>query len=158
MEERDKKYLREAIALAGKNAEEAHGGPFGAVIVKNNEVIAATSNSVTVDNDPTAHAEVNAIRESAARLKTFDLSGCTLYSSCEPCPMCLSAAYWANIDKIIYAADKNDAAKAGFDDDFIYKELAKPVKDRKLITENMLHEEGVVPFEIWIKNEDKIPY
>lgn len=151
-------YMRIAIDLAKENASSVGGGPFGALIVKDGEVIAAQSNSVTVDNDPTAHAEVNAIRQACKKMGTFDLSGALLYTSCEPCPMCLSAAYWAHIDKIYYAADRYDAAGAGFDDEFIYRELALPLSDRNIAIERVLPDEGVVPFILWGKNDDKIDY
>ena len=121
-----------AIELAERNAASVTGGPFGAVVVKDGKVIAEASNTVTVDNDPTAHAEVNAIRKACAALGTFDLSGCELYTSCEPCPMCLAACYWAHIDKVYYAADREDAAAAGFDDSDIYREVALPVDGRKI--------------------------
>lgn len=152
------KYMKEAISLAEKNAGSMGGGPFGAVIVKDGKVIASASNSVTVDNDPTAHAEVNAIRAAAKILGSFDLSGCVLYTSCEPCPMCLSAAYWAHIDKIFYAADRSDAAKAGFDDDFIYREISLPIENRSLKLERVLPVEGAVPFSLWMENEKKMEY
>ena len=119
-------HMRRAISLAEDNASSGNGGPFGAVIVKDGKVVAEGSNTVTVDNDPTAHAEVNAIRRACAVLGTFDLSGCELYTSCEPCPMCLAACYWAHISRVYYAAGRDDAAAAGFDDDMIYVEVAKP--------------------------------
>lgn len=159
MEERGHDYfMKMAIELAAENADSVTGGPFGAVIVKDGEVVAAQSNKVTVDNDPTAHAEVNAIRQACKKLETFDLSGCILYSSCEPCPMCLSAAYWAHIDKIYYAADRYDAARVGFDDEFIYKELSSPVSARRLGLEQIMPQEGLVPFVKWSENNDKIRY
>lgn len=151
-------YMRKAIDLALKNAGSVSGGPFGAVIVKDGEIIAAASNSVTVDNDPTAHAEVNAIREACRRLGTFSLAGCQLYTSCEPCPMCLAAAYWARIDKIYYAADQHDAARAGFDDSFIYKEIELPKSERSIASERIMAEEGREPFDKWIVNNNKIEY
>lgn len=150
--------MSRAIELAAENAGSVTGGPFGAVIVKDGEIVAAQSNKVTVDIDPTAHAEVNAIREACKVLGTFDLSGCVLYSSCEPCPMCLSAAYWAHIDKIYYAADRYDAAKVGFDDEFIYKELSLPISARRLGLEQIMPEDGLVPFVKWSENNEKIHY
>jgi guanine deaminase len=156
--EKKEKFMQEAINLAKKNAGSLSGGPFGAIIVRGNEVIGAAVNTVTIDNDPTAHAEVNAIRVACRNLNSFDLSGCTLYASCEPCPMCLSAAYWARIDKIFYAADRNDAEKAGFSDAFIYDQLAMPAEGRSIPSEQVLGKEGVEPFTLWLGNLSKIPY
>ncbi len=150
--------MREAIGLAGRNASSVTGGPFGALIVKDGEIISARTNSVTPDKDPTAHAEVNAIREACRKLNTYDLSGCTLYTSCEPCPMCLSAAYWAKVDKIYFAAGRDDAADAGFSDAFIYDEFSKSMEERSIPIEQIMPTEGREPFELWKKNEDKIPY
>jgi len=150
--------MREAIGLAGRNASSVTGGPFGALIVKDGEIISARTNSVTPDKDPTAHAEVNAIREACRKLNTYDLSGCTLYTSCEPCPMCLSAAYWAKVDKIYFAAGRDDAADAGFSDAFIYDEFTKSMEERSIPIEQIMPTEGREPFELWKKNEDKIPY
>ncbi|MBO7256328.1 MAG: nucleoside deaminase [Bacteroidales bacterium] len=158
MEKGHNYFMSRAIELAAENAGSVTGGPFGAVIVKDGEIVAAQSNKVTVDIDPTAHAEVNAIREACKVLGTFDLSGCVLYSSCEPCPMCLSAAYWAHIDKIYYAADRYDAAKVGFDDEFIYKELSLPISARRLGLEQIMPEDGLVPFVKWSENNEKIHY
>ena len=151
------KFLRRAIELAETSIKNG-GGPFGAVIVKNGEIIAETSNSVTKDLDPTAHAEVNCIRQACKKLGTFVLEGCEIYSSCEPCPMCLSAIYWAHIDRIFYAATKEDAAFGGFDDSFIYKEIDKPQKDRKIPSINILQEEGRKVFSIWNAYENKTEY
>ena len=158
MEKGHNYFMSRAIELAAENAGSVTGGPFGAVIVKDGEIVAAQSNKVTVNIDPTAHAEVNAIREACKVLGTFDLSGCILYSSCEPCPMCLSAAYWAHIDKIYYAADRYDAAKVGFDDEFIYKELSLPISARRLGLEQIMPEDGLVPFVKWSENNEKIHY
>ncbi|MBR4975102.1 MAG: nucleoside deaminase [Bacteroidales bacterium] len=158
MEKGHNYFMSRAIELAAENAGSVTGGPFGAVIVKDGEIVAAQSNKVTVDIDPTAHAEVNAIREACKVLGTFDLSGCVLYSSCEPCPMCLSAAYWAHIDKIYYAADRYDAAKVGFDDEFIYKELSLPISARRLGLEQIMPEDGLAPFVKWSENKEKIHY
>ena len=151
-------HMRRAIRLAEENAASGNGGPFGAVIVKDGKVVAEGSNTVTVDNDPTAHAEVNAIRRACAVLGTFDLSGCELYTSCEPCPMCLAACYWAHVSKVFYAAGREDAADAGFDDDMIYVEVAKPLDERKLPFIQLLPEEGLRPFMLWKSNPDKIRY
>jgi len=152
------KYMQLAIDLAKENVKKGFGGPFGAVIVKNGEVIAQAANSVTSTNDPTAHAEVNVIRQACKKLNTFNLSGCEIYASCEPCPMCLSAIYWAHIDKVYVAATKKDAAEAGFDDEFIYKELDLPENKRQLRTSELLMEEGQKPFIEWKQKADKITY
>lgn len=147
-----------AIELAERNASSVTGGPFGAVVVKDGKVIAEASNTVTVDNDPTAHAEVNAIRKACMALGTFDLSGCELYTSCEPCPMCLAACYWAHIDKVYYAADREDAAAAGFDDSDIYREVALPVDRRRIPFVHIMEKEGLRPFMLWNSNDKKVEY
>lgn len=154
----NKKYMAQVLSLAKENAGSVSGGPFAAIIVKGNEVVGAAVNSVTTDKDPTAHAEINAIRAACSKLDNFDLSGCTLYSSCEPCPMCLSAAYWAHIEKIYFSADRNDAERAGFSDAFIYDQLNVPFGNRSIPIEQILGEEGVEPFVIWQSNDKKIPY
>ncbi len=154
---RDELMLR-ALELAGGNAASVAGGPFGAVIARNGEVVAEASNTVTVDNDPTAHAEVNAIRKACAALGTFDLSGCELYTSCEPCPMCLAACYWAHIDRVYYAADREDAAAAGFDDSDIYREAALPVDARRIPFVRIMEKEGLRPFMLWKSNDKKVEY
>ena len=158
MEKGHNYFMSRAIELAAENAGSVTGGPFGAVIVKDGEIVAAQSNKVTVDIDPTAHAEVNAIREACKVLGTFDLSGCILYASCEPCPMCLSAAYWAHIDKIYYGANQHDAAKVDFDDSFIYRELELAPDKRNKPVENILHDEALAPFRAWQEKDDKIRY
>ena len=132
--------MAEAIRLSLEKMRQGLGGPFGAIIVKDGEIIARGSNQVTSANDPTAHAEVVAIREACRRLGTFLLSGCELYTSCEPCPMCLSACYWARLDRVFFAATRQDAAEAGFDDDFLYRELAVAPADRQLPLEQLLRE------------------
>lgn len=134
------------------------GGPFGAVIVKDGVVIARSSNRVTSIKDPTAHAEVMAIREACRVLDNFELKGCELYSSCEPCPMCLGAIYWARLDRVVYAASDEDAARAGFDDQFIYEELDLPPEQRSLPTRQILREEGAQLFREWIAKEDRLEY
>ena len=134
------------------------GGPFGAVIVRNGEIIARGENRVTVCNDPTAHAEVSAIREAAARMGTYDLSGCEIYSSCEPCPMCLGAIYWARLDKLYYAGTRADAANVGFDDAHIYEELPLDPSQRELPTQTLLREEAQRVFEAWAEKADKKEY
>ena len=149
--------MRYAIDLANKNVENG-GGPFGAVIAKDGEIVATGVNRVTANNDPTAHAEVSAIRAAATQLSTFDLSGCEIYTSCEPCPMCLGAIYWAHLDKIYYANNKTDAANIGFDDSFIYDEIDLAPQNRKLPSEVLLHEEAIKTFEAWANKTDKIEY
>ncbi len=159
MEKEDKKvFMAKAISLAEENVLLTHGGPFGAVIVKDGKIVGTGRNEVTVDNDPTAHAEIVAIRDAAKNLGTFDLSGCQIYSSCEPCPMCLGAIYWARFDKLYYAATKDDAAKADFDDSFIYKEFSLPKEERSILSVQMMRERAVKVFDEWIKTENKIPY
>lgn len=154
----NKDFLFCAIELACQNVKQGKGGPFGAVIVKEGKIIARATNTVTTSNDPTAHAEVNAIREACRVLGTFDLSGCEIYSSCEPCPMCLSAIYWARIDRVYYSADKKQASKAGFDDGFIYEELSKPIIERKIKEQKVECENSIEPFALWEQKVDKIEY
>ena len=155
--EQDKQFMREAIRLANESVERG-GGPFGAVIVKDGEVVAGSANSVTIDNDPTAHAEVNTIREACRRLKTFDLSGCTIYTSCEPCPMCLGAIYWARLGRIYYGNTRKDARDIQFADDFIYDELDRPMTERTVPIEPLLREEALESFRRWARKEDKTEY
>ena len=155
----DKKFLREAIKLAKEGMESNIGGPFGAVVVKNGEIVGRGSNNVSSSNDPTAHAEVTAIRDACKNLKSFQLDDCTLYTSCEPCPMCFGAIYWARPTRVVYAATAEDADTiAGFDDSFIYEELAIAPEKRKIPAINALREEGVKVFEAWKAKEDKILY
>lgn len=150
--------MRRAIAVS-ENSVRNGGGPFGAVIAsKDGEIIAEASNSVTIDHDPTAHAEVNCIRKATAKLGTFDLAGYDIYTSCEPCPMCLGAIYWAHLDKIYYANDRKDAAAIGFDDDFIYQELELKNEDRHKNMELLLPEEAKKAFEMWAESTDKTEY
>lgn len=156
--EQHRVYLRRAIALAVTNVEMGNGGPFGAVIVREGEVVSEAGNSVFTTNDPTAHAEVNAIRAACSKLEAFRLDGCTLYTSSEPCPMCLAACYWAHLDRIFYAANAEDAAQAGFDDAFLYRELALPVGERTLPAEELLREEAQVSFATWDASPYKQPY
>lgn len=155
--EKQKSWMRQAIALSSRNIDNG-GGPFGAVIVKDGEIVARGVNRVTAENDPTAHAEVNAIREAARKLGTFDLSGCDIYTSCEPCPMCLSAIYWAHIDRIFYANTQYDAKAINFDDSFIYTQLALEPEHRSIQAQRLLGEEAIVVFESWRDKEDKIEY
>jgi guanine deaminase len=151
-------YLRRAIRLAVENVQSGRGGPFGAVIVRDGVVIAEGVNSVTRTKDPTAHAEVTAIRAACESLGRFDLRGCILYASCEPCPMCLGAIYWARLDALYFAATHKDASKAGFDDSFIYTQVPLNAESRSLLTKRLLGDEGGEPFAIWMATEAKIPY
>jgi guanine deaminase len=147
-------FLDLAIELAVENVKKG-GGPFGAVIVKDRKIIAKGTNRVTIDNDPTAHAEIVAIREACKILNDFQLTDCIIYSSCEPCPMCLGAIYWARPKKLIYAADKYDAADAGFDDSFIYDEIKLPYEKRQLKTITIKLEGACKPFDLWKSLENK---
>ncbi len=149
--------MLKAIALSKKNIDKG-GGPFGAVVVKDGIIISTGVNRVTAHNDPTAHAEVNAIRKAARKLGTFNLSGCEIYTSCEPCPMCLGAIYWAHIDKIYYGNTKTDAAAIGFDDSFIYDELKQEITQRKVKIVQLLPQKAMEAFEKWINKTDKIQY
>lgn len=149
--------MQRAIELS-INSVRNGGGPFGAIIARKGEIIAEGSNGVTIYNDPTAHAEVTAIRKACEKLGTFDLKGCEIYTSCEPCPMCLGAIYWAHLDKIYYANDRKDAADIGFDDDFIYQEIEVKPQYRKKPSEILMREEGLEAFRIWNKKTDKIEY
>lgn len=149
--------MREAIRLSIENIKKG-GGPFAAIIARNGELIATGKNRVTVQHDPTAHAEVNAIRAAARKLKAFDLSGCEIYTSCEPCPMCLGAIYWARLDKIYYANNKDDAAKIGFDDSFIYDEMNLKPEGREKPSERLLSQEAMKAFDDWMNKTDKITY
>lgn len=150
----NEELMRRAIELS-ENSVRNGGGPFGAVIAKNGEIVAEGSNKVTIDNDPTAHAEVCTIRKACQKLNTFDLSGCVIYTSCEPCPMCLGAIYWAHLDKIYYANDRKDAGKIGFDDDFIYEEIALEPQYRKKPSEILLRNEAKNAFKMWTLKDDK---
>lgn len=150
--------MKEAILLSVQNVETATGGPFGAVVVKDGKIIARGTNLVTTNNDPTAHAEVVAIREACRILGTYQLTGCEIYASCEPCPMCLAAIYWARPDKLFYANSKEDAAAINFDDDFIYKEIALPIEKRKLFTRQIMRNEALIAFEKWKQSTEKIEY
>jgi len=151
-------YMLKAIKTAEENFLSGKGGPFGAVVVRDGEIIAMAGNCVTSTNDPTAHAEVVAIREACKKLATFDLSGCEIFASCEPCPMCLGAIMWARIDKLYYAADRNDASRAGFDDELFYTELALPNNQRMLYPTQILRKEANEVFDKWIDTIEKIPY
>lgn len=150
-------FMREAIRLSIENINHG-GGPFAAVVVKDGKIVAATGNSVTADNDPTAHAEVNAIRQACKKLNTFDLSGCDIYASCEPCPMCLSAIYWAHIDHIYYAATRKDAASIGFDDNMIYEQIPMNPAERSISGEQILRDEAMEAFKIWNDSSDTVTH
>jgi guanine deaminase len=151
-------FLRRSIALAVQNVEAGTGGPFAAVVVRDGKVVGEGANSVTAGNDPTAHGEVNAIRAACAALGTFSLAGCELYTSCEPCPMCLAACYWARLDAIYYGAGAADAARAGFDDAFLYDEFRKSQRERTLPATQMLGGEAWSAFAAWIASRNKIEY
>ena len=151
------KFMLRAIELSISSAKDT-GGPFGCVMVKDDKIIAEGSNKVTFSNDPTAHAEIVTIREACKKLNTFNLSGCDLYASCEPCPMCLSAIYWSHVDNIFYANTREDAKKINFDDSLIYSEISKKNEDRKIPIKQMLRDEALKAFEIWNKKTDKIEY
>lgn len=153
----EQELMQRAIDLAVENVRHG-GGPFGAVIARGGEVVAEGVNRVTAHHDPTAHAEVQAIRAAAAKLHTFDLSGCDIYASCEPCPMCLGAIYWARLSRLFYAATQHDAAAAGFDDAFIYRELSLPPSARHLPTSALSRNEALRAFEVWREQDDKVAY
>ena len=150
-------FMMRAIELSIESAK-SMGGPFGSVVVKNNKIIAEGSNKVTMNNDPTAHGEIVAIRDACQKLNTFNLSGCDLYSSCEPCPMCLSAIYWSRIKNVFYANTRIDAKAIDFDDSFIYSEINKDLESRKIKMQQMHRDEALEAFKIWEKKEDKIKY
>lgn len=151
------KFMRRAIELSQISVKNG-GGPFGAVIVKGDEIVAEGSNCVTLNNDPTAHAEVTTIRNACTTLNTFDLNGCEIYTSCEPCPMCLSAIYWARLDRIYYGCDKSDAKNIGFDDSFIYEQIELKPEFRSIPSRQVLHEEALSAFRMWDEKDDKIEY
>lgn len=153
----EEKFMSEAIRLSRESVKSG-GGPFGAVIVKDGKIIAASSNSVTIDNDPTAHAEVNTIRKACKELDSFDLQGCEIYTSCEPCPMCFGAIYWARIDKLYFANTKADAKNIGFDDSFIYDEIKLDYTQRKIPNIQIMRNEAIKAFEDWTNKDDKIEY
>lgn len=156
--EKQKEFMREAIRISRENVESGKGGPFGAVVVKNGKIIASGGNEVTSSNDPTAHAEVVAIRKACTELGTFQLDDCEIYCSCEPCPMCLGAIYWARPAKIYFANTKKDAADINFDDDFIYQEIKVPNKDRSLPTIQLLRDEAIEVFKKWNESSIKTEY
>ena len=156
--EKDLHYIQLAVEAARKGVMNNEGGPFGTVIVKGDEIVGVGNNKVVSTNDPTAHAEVVAIREACKQLKSFQLSGCTLYTSCEPCPMCLGAIYWARPDRVVYACSREDAASINFDDDFIYKEIVVPHHERKIPTVQCGRDLGMEVFRFWERKEDRIQY
>jgi guanine deaminase len=151
-------FMREAIKLAEDGMHGGRGGPFGCVVVRKGEIVGRGQNRVTSTNDPTAHAEVTAIRDACTHLKTFQLTDCELYTSCEPCPMCLSAIYWARIPQIFFANTRQDAAEIGFDDDFIYRQIPLPLEKRAIKIGQILREEGLKTFQGWTKKTDKVRY
>lgn len=151
-------WMARAIELSRRNMETGAGGPFGAVIVKDGQIVGEGWNQVTSTNDPTAHAEVVAVRDACKKLNTFDLTGCEIYTSCEPCPMCLSAVYWSRMDRIYYGNTKEDAAAIEFDDNFIYQEIAKPYASRSIPLLPLMRKEAQVVFEIWKNKVDKVEY
>ncbi|PRY88155.1 nucleoside deaminase [Mongoliibacter ruber] len=158
MTEKQRSFMKMAIDLSRSGMDQGKGGPFGCVIVKNDQVIGIGSNSVLATNDPTAHAEVVAIRDACKNLDHFQLEGCEVYTSCEPCPMCLGAIYWARPSKVFYANDKNDAAEAGFDDQFIYEEIEMTDSERRIPFQQMMKEEAKTVFEEWITKQNKTLY
>ncbi|TFH05098.1 MAG: nucleoside deaminase [Methanosarcina sp.] len=157
MSEKDLLFMRRAIELSLESIKRG-GGPFGAVITKNGKLVSESCNQVTVLNDPTAHAEISAIREAARKLNNFDLRGCEIYVSCEPCPMCLGAIYWARVDKVFFASTRSDAENVGFADSFIYEEISRPLQERKIEFRQLLREEALEAFGAWEESENKVEY
>ncbi len=151
-------FLHQAIELAIDNVESGLGGPFAALVVEDDSVLAKGTNRVTTIHDPTAHAEITAIRAACKERGGFELDGCTLYSTCEPCPMCLGAIYWARLDRVVYAATRTDAAEAGFDDDHIYQEIDKAPADRRIPMEQRLEDDAQRPFDAWLDYEERVEY
>jgi len=158
LESLDLGFLREAIDLAGERSSDGQCGPFGAVVARQSEVLGRGFNKVVLSTDPTAHAEIVAIREACVRLGTHDLAGCTLYASCEPCPMCLAASYWAGVDRVVYAASRTDASQAGFDDEFLYAEMALPPEKRSKPMFQAMREEGRAVLKAWSRNPNRVMY
>ena len=154
----DEKFMRMTFELAESNVKLLAGGPFGAIIVKDGKIIASSANQVVKSNDPTAHAEISAIRLACKNLGTYDLQGCTIYTSCEPCPMCLGAIYWARINSVYFGNSKADAAATGFDDHHIYQELAKPMAERSLKMTQLLTDEDSTAFKLWRETDAKFDY
>ncbi len=158
MTDADRQFMTRAIELARSGMDNNDGGPFGCVVVKDGNIVGEGNNRVTSTNDPTAHAEVVAIREACKMLNAFQLDGCSIYTSCEPCPMCLGAIYWARPATVFYACTREDAAAVGFDDDFIYDEISLPNQDRERVMINLLREQGVELFQAWMEKADKTEY
>jgi len=158
MTDRDRTFMTRAIELAKVGVEMNLGGPFGCVVVKDDIIIGEGNNRVTSTNDPTAHAEIVAIREACKSLDAFQLDGCTVYTSCEPCPMCLGAIYWARPERVFYACTREDAANIGFDDDFIYEELEKANDQREMVLMNLMRDEALEVFNNWSSKTDKVEY
>lgn len=158
MNAQDHEFMLVAIDLALQNVHNHTGGPFGSVVVKDDKIIGKGVNSVTTTNDPTAHAEIVAIREACQHVGAFHLEGCTLYTSCEPCPMCLSAIYWARIDRLVYACTKEDASRAGFDDAWIYQQMPLPLHEQKIKSKQVERTKGLKVFKAWEEDEEKTPY
>ena len=154
----ENRFMARAIQLSMSNVQSRGGGPFGAVVVKGGEIVGEGANQVTLANDPTAHAEVVAIRAACRKLGTFDLEGCEIYSSCEPCPMCLGAIYWARLSRIYFANGHDDASKIGFDDSMIYRELAQPAAERKIPMVQMMRDEALAAFRAWENKPNKVEY
>ena len=154
----DDAFMRRAIALADASVETLEGGPFGAVIVRDGRIVGEGANRVTTDHDPTAHAEVVAIRHACRTLSTFSLEGCVIYTSCEPCPMCLAAIYWARLSGIVYGNTRQDAARIGFDDDLIYREVARAMAQRSIPARRQLAGEAMTTFDAWLRQEGRTPY
>jgi tRNA(Arg) A34 adenosine deaminase TadA len=154
----NKEFMREAIRLSVQQMRAGQGGPFGAVVVRRGRIVGRGWNRVTSDNDPTAHAEISAIRAACRKLKTFKLDDCELYTSCEPCPMCLAAIYWARIRRVFFGNTRKDAARIAFDDDFLYREVARPLARRSLPMKQLLRSEALVAFTEWSAKADKIAY
>ena len=158
MTDQGRKFMARAIELAKNGVDANDGGPFGCVVVKDGKIVGEGNNQVTSTNDPTAHAEIIAIRDACQRLNSFQLDGCTIYTSCEPCPMCLGAIYWARPEKVFFACTRDDAANIGFDDDFIYKELEKSNGERELELIELMRDEALEVFGAWATKSDKIEY
>jgi guanine deaminase len=154
----DNPFMARAIQLSLENVSSGRGGPFGAVVVKDGAILAESANEVTSTNDPTAHAEMMAIRRACEKLGTFELQGCEIYSSCEPCPMCLGAIYWARLSRVYFANGEADAARIGFDDSLIYRELAQPQSQRKIPMIQMMREQALEAFHVWENLPNKIRY
>jgi guanine deaminase len=154
----NERFMREAIRLSLQEVRRGQGGPFGAVVVRDGKVVGRGWNQVTSANDPTAHAEIVAIRAACMRLNTFQLDDCQIYTSCEPCPMCLAAIYWARLSHVYYANTRKDAAEVGFDDEVIYREVALPMRRRKLRMKQLMHAEALAAFAEWQRKPDKVPY